>query len=69
MTEMMQMEDFPSALMVANSATQQYDKVAVATANQGADKKLQRGSAAIAVIYHTDMLREKLLKDSRKRMQ
>lgn len=64
MTEIMQKEDFPSALVVASSAMQQYDNVAVATANQGGDKNLQRGSAAIAVIHHMGMLRGELLKNA-----
>ena len=69
MTEAMNMEDFPSALLVANSATQQYDKVAIETANQGGDKKLQRGRAAFAVIHHMHMLREELFKDGSARGQ
>jgi len=67
MTEMMQMEDFPSALVVASSAMQQYDNVAVATARQGGDKNMQRGSAAIAVIHHMGMLRGELLKNGSNR--
>ena len=67
MTEAMNMEDFPSALVVASSAMQQYDNVAVATARQGGDKNMQRGSAAIAVIHHMGMLRGELLKNGSNR--
>ncbi len=64
MREMMLREDLSGALAVVSSAVQQYDNVAIATANRGGDKNEQRGSAALAVIFHTGMLRGELLKEA-----